>query len=254
MSKSELFKRYVLFFFSVVLQGTAIACITFANIGTTPISSTNYVLSLHSAFTLGDTTFIFNILLIVLQIMFICIGSEKLKDHMSKLVMQIPVCFVFSYMIDLSTDVLGFILPDQISYITSWFLVVFGTALLALAVSLSVTANVAMVPGEYFIKVFHPIVKKSFSFVKTFFDIFLVTAAVILSLFLTGFSAIEGVREGTLFAALCTGPTVHFFIPLCAKLIPYLKGNSDVKTENSENVTEAEENKVEVTVSEKNKD
>lgn len=96
MSKSELFKRYVLFFFSVVLQGTAIACITFAKIGTTPISSTYYVLSLHSTFTLGDTAFIFNILLIVLQIMFICIGSEKLKDHISKLVMQIPVCFVFS--------------------------------------------------------------------------------------------------------------------------------------------------------------
>ena len=254
MSKSELFKRYVLFFFSVVLQGTAIACITFANIGTTPISSTNYVLSLHSAFTLGDTTFIFNILLIVLQIMFICIGSEKLKDHISKLIMQIPVCFVFSFMIDLSTNVLEFILQDQISYITSWILVVFGTVLLALAVSLSVTANVAMVPGEYFIKVFHPIVKKSFSFVKTFFDIFLVTAAVILSLFLTGFSAIEGVREGTLFAALCTGPTVHFFIPLCAKLIPYLKGSTSVEPVSSDDTQETQENKTEDTVSDNNKD
>ena len=208
-----------------MLQGTAITCITFANIGTTPISSTNYVLSLHSQFTLGDTTFIFNILLIVLQIMFICIGSDKLKKHAGKLVMQIPVCFVFSFMIDLSTDFLAFILPSVIGYITSWILVVSGTVLLALAVSLSVTANVAMVPGEYFIKVFHPIVKKSFSFVKTFFDIFLVLTAVILSLFLTGFTAVEGVREGTLFAALCTGPTVHFFIPLCAKLTPYLKGS-----------------------------
>ena len=225
MGISELFKRYVLFFFSVVLQGTAIACITFADIGTTPISSTNYVLSLHSQFTLGDTTFIFNILLIVLQIMFICIGSDKLKKHAGKLVMQIPVCFVFSFMIDLSTDFLAFILPSVIGYITSWILVVSGTVLLALAVSLSVTANVAMVPGEYFIKVFHPIVKKSFSFVKTFFDIFLVLTAVILSLFLTGFTAVEGVREGTLFAALCTGPTVLFFIPLCAKLTPYLKGS-----------------------------
>ena len=254
MSKSELFKRYVLFFFSVVLQGTAIACITFAKIGTTPISSTNYVLSLHSAFTLGDTTFIFNILLIVLQIMFICIGSEKLKDHISKLIMQIPVCFVFSFMIDISTDVLVFILLTEISYFTSWFLVVFGTALLALAVSLSVTANVAMVPGEYFIKVFHPIVKKSFSFVKTFFDIFLVTSAVILSLFLTEFSAIAGVREGTLFAALCTGPTVHFFIPLCAKLIPYLKGSTSVEPVSSDDTQETQENKTEDTVSDNNKD
>lgn len=127
--------------------------------------------------------------------------------------MQIPVCFVFSFMIDISTDVLVFILPTEISYFTSWFLVVFGTALLALAVSLSVTANVAMVPGEYFIKVFHPIVKKSFSFVKTFFDIFLVTSAVILSLFLTEFSAIEGVREGTLFALYALDlPSISLFL------------------------------------------
>lgn len=222
MSKIELLKRYSLFFISVVFQGTAIAFITYANIGTTPISSANYVLSLHSSFTLGETTLIFNILLMLLQIMFISIGKDPLKKHAVNLIMQIPVCLIFSYMIDLSMNLLKLSLPEEISYIAEWSLVILGTVLLALAISLSVTSNVAMVPGEYFIKIFHPLINRTFSFVKTFFDIFLVSSAVILSLFLTGFTEIEAIREGTLFAALCTGPIVHFFIPITAKLKPFL--------------------------------
>ena len=223
MSKSELIKRYILFFLSVLLQGTAIAFITYANIGTTPISSSNFVISIHSGLTLGDTTLIFNLLLIVLQIMFIFIGEEKYKDHVFKIVMQLPVCLIFSFMIDTATMFLSLIMPESAPYFLKWILVISGTAMLALAVAFSFTASVAMVPGEYFIKIFHPIVKKSFSYVKTFFDVFLVSSAVILSLFLTGFTEIEGVREGTVFAALCTGPMVHYFIPRCARIIPYLK-------------------------------
>ena len=223
MSKSELIKRYILFFLSVLLQGTAIAFITYANIGTTPISSSNFVISIHSGLTLGDTTLIFNLLLIVLQIMFIFIGEEKFKDHVFKIVMQLPVCLIFSFMIDTATLFLSLIMPESAPYFLKWILVISGTAMLALAVAFSFTASVAMVPGEYFIKIFHPIVKKSFSYVKTFFDVLLVRSAVILSLFLTGFTDIEGVREETVFAALCTGPMVHYFIPRCARIIPYLK-------------------------------
>lgn len=212
MPRKELFKRYVLFFISVVFQGIAVALITYADIGTTPISSANYVLSLHSDFTLGDTTLIFNLMLLLLQLTLIFIGDYKLKDHAINMLLQIPTCLVFSVMIDISTNVLTLVLSEH-NYVLSWVLVVLGTVLLALAVSMSVIASVCMVPGEYFIKLFHPLVKKSFSFVKTFFDIFLVSSAVIISLFLTGFTEIEGVREGTLFAALTTGPIVHIFIP-----------------------------------------
>ena len=137
--------------------------------------------------------------------------------------MQLPVCLIFSFMIDTATLFLSLIMPESAPYFLKWILVISGTAMLALAVAFSFTASVAMVPGEYFIKIFHPIVKKSFSYVKTFFDVFLVSSAVILSLFLTGFTEIEGVREGTVFAALCTGPMVHYFIPRCARIIPYLK-------------------------------
>ncbi|MGN0901767.1 MAG: YitT family protein [Succinivibrio sp.] len=213
MAIKELIKRYGVFFFSVVLQGISIATITYADIGTTPISSTNYVLSLHSDFTLGDTTFIFNILLIALQILLIFLGKSPFKDHALSIIMQIPVLFIFSYMIDFGTLIISCMISDDPSYITCWILVITGTLMLATAISLSVVASVAMVPGEYFLKLFHPLVHKSFSYVKTCFDVFLVATAAVLSLFLTDFSAIEGVREGTLYAALATGPTVHLIMP-----------------------------------------
>ena len=212
ISKSIL-KRYAVFILSVMIQGISISVITYADIGTTPISSPNYVLSLHSSLTLGDTTLIFNILLVVLQILLVFLGEDKLKDHAVRLIMQLPICILFSIMIDLATKIMIFILPENIGYITSWLLVITGTFLLALAVALSVTASVAMISGEYFIKLFAPLVHKSFSYVKTCFDVVLVSSAVIISLFLTDFCAIEGVREGTVFAALSTGPIVHFMIP-----------------------------------------
>ncbi len=223
MSKAELLRRYALFTLSVIVQGMAVACITYADIGTTPGCPVNYVFSLHSSFTLGETTLVFNVLLIVLQVMFIYIGEDSIKKHLFNLIIQLPICFIFSYMIDFMTDTLRqFVSPDM-SYLTSWALVIGGTLVMAVAISLSVTANVSMLSGEYFIKVFHPIIKKSFSFVKTFFDIFLVSSAVILSFILTGFTEIEGVREGTVFTAFCTGPMIHFFIPRFKWINNYLK-------------------------------
>lgn len=219
MPLNELVKRYTLFFTSVLIQGFAIATITFANIGTTPISSPNYVISLHTPLTLGDTTMIFNVILITLQLIIL---RSKIKDHVLDLIMQIPVIFLFSWMIDFGMTCLNKVLPDILPYYMSWVLIVTGTVLLSISISLSVVASVCMVPGEYFLKVFHPIVNKSFSFVKTFFDNFLVLTAVILSLILTNFSAIEGVREGTLFSALFTGPLVHLFIPKFMYLTKFL--------------------------------
>ena len=212
MPLNELVKRYALFFTSVLIQGFAMATITFANIGTTPISSPNYVISLHTPLTLGDTTMIFNVILITLQLIIL---RSKIKDHVLDLNDADPGNFSF-FMdeIHFGMTCLNKVLPNILPYYMSWVLIVTGTVLLSISISLSVVASVCMVPGEYFLKVFlHLIVNKSFSFVKTFFDNFLVLTAVILSLILTNFSAIEGVREGTLFSALFTGPLVHLFIP-----------------------------------------
>ena len=227
MSPKELSKRYFLFLIAVMLQSCAIACITYADIGTTPVSSANYVFSLHSDYTFGETTLMFNILLIVLQIMFIAIGHDSFKNHWLNILVQVPFVVVFSYMIDVATFLLSMIVPEEHGYMISWVLVILGTLTLSFSISLSVVANVAMLSGEYFVKVFHPLINRSFSFVKTFFDIFLVSSACIFSLIFTDFTAVEGVREGTLYGALLTGPTVHLIVPHLGRLKRFLEDKKD---------------------------
>ena len=220
MSKKELFKRYALFLFSVLINGFGIAVITTAHVGTTPISSPNYVLSLHTSLTLGQYTFILNSLLIVAQ--YFLLKKDERKAQMANLLMQIPITVIFSAAIDLGMLVLQIFLPENPIYIFNLALVILGTSILAFGISLAVIADVSMVSGEYFVKILAQKLRKEFGVIKTFFDCSLVIIAVIFSLIFTNFTQIEGVREGTLIGALCVGPLVRIFMPRLKWLNRYL--------------------------------
>jgi uncharacterized membrane protein YczE len=86
-----------------------------------------------------------------------------------------------------------------------------GCFLLALGVSLEVKANVAMVTGEYIVRVIAQRAGRDFGWVKMAFNVTLVTIACVLSLLFM--SHIEGIREGTVVAALIVGPITHFLEP-----------------------------------------
>ena len=88
-----------------------------------------------------------------------------------------------------------------------------GSITLAIGVTLQVCADVAMVSGEAFVKALSMRLHKEFGLIKTFFDSSLVLIAVVLSFVWTGFSSIEGVREGTVVGALSIGPMVRFLLP-----------------------------------------
>lgn len=68
MMIKEMIKRYLIFFMGLFIVSLGISFITKANLGTSPISSIPYVMSLGFDFTLGEFTILFSILLIVFQI------------------------------------------------------------------------------------------------------------------------------------------------------------------------------------------
>ena len=68
-----------------------------------------------------------------------------------------------------------------------------------------------MMAGEYFVQVISRHFRKEFGFMKLGFDVTLVCIACLLSLVFL--ETIEGVREGTVAAALLVGPIVHFVSP-----------------------------------------
>gem|GEM_PF-5613501 len=71
--------------------------------------------------------------------MFIAIGPDSFKNHWINILVQIPFVVVFSYMIDAATFFLRMMLPDTLTYLISWGLVIGGTLLLSFSISISLS-------------------------------------------------------------------------------------------------------------------
>ncbi len=239
MPLQEIIERNIVFLFAVFLGGLGIALVTSANIGTTPISSPNYVISLHTPLTLGAMTCIFNILLIVLQVFLV--GKQYARDHALIIFLQVPVTVIFSASIDLAMWSIAQVVPEDVIYVGKLGLLAAGSITLAIGVTLQVCADVAMVSGEAFVKALSMRLHKEFGLIKTFFDSSLVLIAVVLSFVWTGFSSIEGVREGTVVGALSIGPMVRFLLPRLQPRFTRFFTRHRAPTENAAAIAESHE-------------
>ena len=200
-------KRYLLFVISLFINALGIAFITKALLGTSPITSVTYVLSMFTPLTLGQWTIILNILFVIIELFLIT--RNQLKTDLRIYLLQIPITLCFGTFIDCSMNILYWVNP--IEYISQITYLLIGCIILAIGIALEVKANIAMVAGEYFVQVIARKFRKDFGYVKLGFDITLMLLACIISyIFMSG---IYGVREGTIVAALIVGPIVHFISP-----------------------------------------
>ena len=90
----EKFKRYLIFLVGLFISSLGVSLVTKANLGTSPISSIPYVLSLNFSLTLGNFTIIFSLFLIALQLLILR------KDFKLEHLLQIPISILFGYFID----------------------------------------------------------------------------------------------------------------------------------------------------------
>ena len=215
MGMKDVFKRYLVFVIGLYFLAAGIVLIVRSALGTTPISSINYVLSLNSPLSLGTCTFLINMLLILGQ--FWVIRKNRTRQDTIEILLQLPFSFIFSAFIDLHPD----------NYGMSIALLLTGCMIQSIGVVLELKPKVAMMSAEAFVKYASRRYNKEFGKFKVCFDVTLVTLAVILSLLLS--QCIEGVREGSLIAACITGYIVSFLNQKIMtrktlyKLLPVLK-------------------------------
>ena len=207
MRRSELTRRYMVFMAALFVSALGVSVITRSALGTSPISSIPYVFSLNTPLTMGSCIFILNMLLIAGQVMML--GKEGIRKSRVDLLMQIPISVLFGAFIDLTMAILSHY--DPAFYFLKIGSLVLGCAILALGICLEVVADVTMVSGEYFVQIASKRFKKEFGMVKIIFDVSLVIIAAISSLLLA--ERIDGLREGTVIAALLTGPFVRLISP-----------------------------------------
>ena len=208
-TKAEQVKRYLLFLVGLFVNSLGVSLITKGNLGTSPISSIPYVLSLNFPFSLGNFTIVFSLLLIFLQ--FLLLGKNFKAEHL----LQIPVSMAFGYFIDMSMILLGFVHP--VSYISKVLGLLIGCLVLGVGVYMEVLADVVMLPGESFVRAIVLTWKTNFGTTKICFDVSMAVIAAVLSFVFAG--RLDGVREGTVIAALLVG----FIARLFGKKLAFVK-------------------------------
>lgn len=191
----EKIKRYIIFLIGLFINSLGVSLITKANLGTSPISSIPYVLSLNFPLTLGEFTVAFSLLLIFLQVLILR------KDFKLEHLLQIPISLLFGYFIDLTMAMLAFVKTE--SYVSSLIYLLVGCVILGIGVYTEVLANVAMLPGESFVRAVSKTWNTDFGGTKVAFDFSITVVAGILSIVLA--RQLNGIREGTVIAALLVG-------------------------------------------------
>ena len=223
----ETLKRYLIFLVGLFVNSLGVSLITKANLGTSPLSSIPYVLSLNFPFTLGNFTIFFSIFLIVLQL--IILRKNFKLEH----ILQIPVSIIFGYFIDLTMILFSWVNPE--AYIMKIVYLLIGCLILGVGVYMEVLADVVMLPGESFVRAIVLTWKTNFGTTKICFDVSMSVIAAVLSFIFAG--SLAGVREGTVIAALLVG----FIARLIGKKLTFLKDMIFPESVSAENENEAKE-------------
>jgi len=195
MSTAGLAKRCIVLLCGLFLMGLGISLVVRSTLGTSPISSVPYVLSLALPMTFGEFTFVITLIFFFAEVAIIGKTFPKLQYF------QIIIALFLGTSVDvgmfLSAGVHPGLYPEQVA------VVLLGSAVLALGIFLQVTANVILNPGEGLVRAIAEKTHRRFGIVKVIFDTSLVTCAALISF--VAFGTIEGLREGTVISAILVG-------------------------------------------------
>ena len=207
--------RYALLAAGVVIMTAGIVLVTKSNLGTSPISSLGYVLSLSfPSVSYGTFMLAWNLALLLGQVIILR------RSFKASALLQIPISILFSLGIDAFDRALAFLVPE--SYPASFALLAAGVAVLAFGVACTVVANVVMNCGEALVCAVTTKTGWNFGHTKVGFDLSCVGIDAAASIALLG--GIEGIREGTVVAAAATGFIVNAFVKLMGGIRPPLEG------------------------------
>lgn len=188
---------YGLFIIGLFIASMGVAFSAKAGLGTSPVSSVPYSVSLVSSlFTFGGWLNVLSVIQIFVQILLLR-KSCKLVD----IIIQTVLAFVYGYLTNLSSYLISGIVVN--SYVESFFYMILSCVILAFGIWVQLQGGVAMLPGEAMNRAIAQVTGKKYENIKIFFDVaYIVIAAVICLVFL---GKLEGVREGSIIAAFLVG-------------------------------------------------
>ena len=211
-------KGWALFIPGLFVMAFGVAFSIKANLGTSPISSLPYIISVITPLSVGTATIVLHCVLIALQILILR------KRYQLFQLLQLPIAILFGYLTDFSIAV-----TDGISYSSYWqqvILCIIGILLVGIGVWMEVRSKIITLAGEGLVLAICQVKPIKFGNMKVIFDVSLVVTSCILGLLFAG--GIKGVREGTVAAAVCVG----LITKLINRIFEFLQGKLTTQRSN----------------------
>lgn len=200
MKINTIIKQGLTFVFGLFIMAFGVSLSVKADLGVSPVSCVPYVYSLKFPLTIGQTTIIMNIMLILFQVLLL-----RKKYQLFQLI-QFPVVFLFGYFIDLTLNLISGL--ESSDYLWQMVYCLFGLIILAIGVFFEVKSKITFLPGEGLAMAINQTFKVEFGKAKIGVDSSMVIIGIISS-FVFLYS-LKGIREGTIVAAFLVGYIVKF--------------------------------------------
>ena len=203
-------KQYIMFLIGLFIASMGVALSTKAGLGTSPVASIPYSISLiNHALTFGWWLNVCSVIQIAVQVLLL-----RSKCKPVEILIQTVLAFVYGYLTDFSCILIQNIPVN--TYLTQFSLMILSCLVLALGIWIQFKGGVAMLPSEAMNRAISQVSGKKYENVKILFDVlYIVTSAVIGFLF---FDRLEGVREGSILAAILVGSIIKLYNFLFNKL------------------------------------
>ena len=195
--KKKLVTGYGLFLVGLFIASLGVAFSAKAGLGTSPVSSVPYSVSLVSSLlTFGGWLNLLSLIQIAVQVLLL-----RKKCRPLELAVQTVLAFVYGYLTNLSCWLIRGIKAEH--YPLQFIYMLLGCLLLAFGIWLQLRGGVAMLPGEAMNRAISQVSGRKYENVKIFFDVAYIAISAVICLVFLG--RLEGVREGSIIAAFSVG-------------------------------------------------
>jgi len=219
-TRDNIVGRYALFLIGLFIASLGVAFSTKAGLGTSPVASVPYSVSLVSSLlSFGGWLNLLSVIQIAIQVILL-----KGKCNYLEIVIQTILAFVYGYLTNFSCSLIEGL--EVNSYLWQLFYLAVSCVVLAFGLWLQFKGGVAMLPGEAMNRAISQVTGKKYENIKIFFDIFYIVVAAAICLICLG--KLEGVREGSIIAAVVIGNIIKLYNKAFDKIIICLgKGKAE---------------------------
>lgn len=205
----KIVKQYLLFLIGLFIASMGVAFSTKAGLGTSPVASLPYSVSLVSSLlSFGGWLNVLSVIQIAVQVILL---RKKCKPL--EIVIQTVLAFVYGYLTNLSVYLIRNI--EVSNYFMQLLYMFIGCIVLAFGIWLQFKGKVAMLPGEAMNRAISQVTGRKYENIKILFDIIYIALSAVVCLVFLG--RLEGVREGSIIAAVAVGMLIKLYNLLYSK-------------------------------------